>query len=65
MVSDSAHVINYAYLHEPFLFSCESRSTRREPVHGGRTPSAPLSATAVRLLTEFGLRYGIVSNNRV
>ena len=46
--------------HFSLLFSSESRSPRREPVHGGRTPSAPLSATSHRLLTEFGLRYGVV-----
>ena len=43
-----------------FCRSCESRSNRREPVHGGRTPSAPLSPAAQRLLKEFGLRYGVV-----
>ena len=40
--------------------SCESRTERREPVHAGKTPSSPLSPTALRLLTEFGLRYGVV-----
>ena len=43
-----------------FCLSSESRSNRREPVHGGRTPSAPLSPAAQRLLKEFGLRYGVV-----
>ena len=43
--------------------SCESRTSRREPVHGGRTPSSQLSDTAQRLLTEFGLRYGIVTSS--
>ncbi len=45
------------------LPSCraESRTTRREPVYSGRTPSSPLSPTAHRLLQEFGLRYGVVS----
>ena len=42
------------------LCSCESRTDRREPVHLGKTPSAPLSATAERLLEEYGLRYGVV-----
>lgn len=41
------------------VISAESRTTRREPVHSGRTPSSPLSPTAHRLLTEFGLRYGV------
>ncbi|XP_019857507.1 PREDICTED: uncharacterized protein LOC109585810 isoform X2 [Amphimedon queenslandica] len=48
----------YATLLEKII-CCESRTSRREPVHGGRTPSSQLSDTAQRLLTEFGLRYGI------
>lgn len=44
-------------------FSCESRTDRREPVHAGKTPSSPLSPTSLRLLTEFGLRYGVVCIN--
>lgn len=43
------------------MCSCESQTDRKEPVHSGKTPSAPLSPTAHRLLTEFGLRYGVVS----
>lgn len=48
------------FIYFVFCFSCESKSSRREPVHGGCTPSSPLTPTAQRLLTEFGLRYGIV-----
>ena len=48
------------FIYLSFCFSCESKSSRREPVHGGCTPSSPLTPTAQRLLTEFGLRYGIV-----
>ena len=47
------------------LGSAESRTDRKEPVYAGKTPSSPLSPTAQRLLTEFGLRYGVVSNDRV
>jgi len=41
------------------IICIESRTERKEPAYTGRTPSAPLSATAHRLLTEFGLRYGV------
>ena len=32
-------------------------------MHSGKTPSSSLSPTAQRLLTEFGLRYGVVSKH--
>ena len=44
------------------LCSSESRTERREPVHAGKTPSSPLSPTSLRLLMEFGLRYGVVGS---
>ena len=44
-----------------FLFHDRSESKHKElhPVHGGVTPTAPLSPTACKLLKEFELRYGI------
>lgn len=53
------HTLSYMYICTQHR--SESKSSRREPIHGGRTPSGPLSSTAQRLLMEFGLRYGVVS----
>ena len=57
------HTHTHTHTHTPQ--SVESRTERKEPVHTGRTPSAPLSPTARRLLTEFGLRYGVVRETNV
>ena len=38
---------------------CESKNKQPHPVHGGVTPTHPLSSQACRLLKEFQLRYGV------